>query len=235
MEDNLQAANVGAENVTASEGIANPNETPIETTQTEVQANETVTQTQAFAHRLKEETARAKDAVIAEMYGTQGITTYAQYQKALADQKAAEEAQKIGIDPDFYQRFSQLEQKLNLTEHEKVLMKQEHDLESDPKTGELFKQWKDEVKDYAQRANCDYDVAFTIISRNKLPELIASQVQKGEQEALKKINANAASSPGPLSADGVTVPPLTEEAIEGMTDRERMARWPEIKKFYNMK
>lgn len=58
-----------------------------------------VTQTQAFAKRLKEETSRAKDELIAEMYGeSHGIRTYAQYQEALAKQRETEQLEQMKKD-----------------------------------------------------------------------------------------------------------------------------------------
>ena len=83
-------------------------ETSAETTETteQTETNEPdVTTTQAFARRLKEATTKAKDELIAEMYGeSHGIHTYAEYQAALAREQAEAERAKlqeeIGIDPD---------------------------------------------------------------------------------------------------------------------------------------
>ena len=47
--------------------------------------------------------------------------------------------------------------------------------------------------------------------------------------------ANAAASTGSVKAQAPPKGPLTEEMVEAMTDKERMARWPEIRKLYNMK
>ena len=239
MEDALNTVNeVQSENVDTQTEVQDTGASTTEQVNSapaEQKPVQTPEQNAAFASVRRDAETKARDSVIAEMYGSQGITTYSQYQKALADQKAAEEAQKIGIDPAFYQEFSGMKDELSSIKREKTLIQQERDLESDPKTGELFKQWKDEVKDFAKKANCDYDTAFTIVSRNKLPDLIAAQMQKGEQEAIKKLNANANSTPGPLSTTGEKVPELTEEMVDKMTPGELKARWKDVRKLYNMK
>lgn len=56
-----------------------------------------------------------------------------------------------------------------------------------------------------------------------------------QEQANDANQANAAASTGSVKAQAPPKGPLTEEMIENMTDKERMARWPEIRKFYNMK
>lgn len=151
-----------------------------------------------FARVRREAEQRARDSVIAEMYGDQGITTYAEYQQALQRQRMEQEAQQKGIDPEFYNQFKTLEQKLNSYEQEKTLLQQDSQLANDPKYGEIYKQWKGEVVELAQKYNVDYDTAFTFLTREKLPDLINNAKTKAEQSAIQKIAANGSASPGSL-------------------------------------
>ena len=72
-----------------------PTETIEEPTQEPSEPQEDITQTQAFARRLKEETAKAEqralDNFIEQTYGqTHGIRTMAEYQQALEAQRQQE-------------------------------------------------------------------------------------------------------------------------------------------------
>jgi len=58
---------------------------------------------------------------------------------------------------------------------------------------------------------------------------------QAQTQAAEANQNNAAASTGSVKGQGVPKGPLTEEMIENMTDKERMTRWPEIRKFYNMK
>lgn len=156
-----------------------------------------------FAKIRREAETKAKDAVIAEMYGSQGITTYAQYQEALQRQQRETEAAQKGIDPEFYNEFSSVKEELNSIKREKNLMQQEQQLSNDSKVGALFNEWKAEVKEMASQFNVDYDTAFTILARERIADVMASQRTKAEQEAIKAIQTNAQTSPGALSAGAV--------------------------------
>lgn len=212
MEQQTTAANPGE--VAASQTPEGTQQTTAESGGQQTQQQD-ITQTQAFAHRLKEATTeaekRARDAVIAEIYGeSHGIRSYDEYQKALREQQQAQEAQAYGIDPRFYQKLSQseqkvqtLEEKLNAIEREKVLLEQDRTLESDPTLGDLYKQFKSEVHDLAQKTNADYDIAFTLLLREKIPTLLSGMKTQSEQEAIKKLTQNAQTSTGPLGGGDV--------------------------------
>lgn len=151
-----------------------------------------------FARVRREAEQKARDSVIAELYGDQGIRTYAEYQQALQRQRMAQEAEQRGIDPEFYNQFKTLEQKLNSYEQEKTLLQQDQQLANDPKYGEIYKQWKGEVVELSQKYNVDYDTAFTFLTREKLPDLINNAKTQAEQTAIQKIANNGSASPGSL-------------------------------------
>lgn len=220
MSEEIMAANT----VETTEGIATPNESveisaenpQIESTQ-EPTKEPDITATQAFARRLKEATTKAKDELIAEMYGeSHGIYTYADYQKALAEQREAQEKQhyqeQYGIDPDAikpivekmlksdprYQRLEQMEKEANITaaitnfdkEFPELGVKTFDDIAKLPNI--------DKIYDYVNRG-------LTLNEAYKLAnygDVVSKTAQTAQQEAIKKIAANGASSPGSLAAGG---------------------------------
>lgn len=103
MSEEMMAANADVQDISTSEGVAAPTETPASETPATHEGQGTqqdITQTQAFAHRLKQETEKAKaaerDALIAEMYGsTHGIRTYAEYQKAVDEANRQAEIDRL--------------------------------------------------------------------------------------------------------------------------------------------
>jgi hypothetical protein len=187
-----------------TEEIATPQSKPVQDAETNAQ----------FARVRREAEQRAKDQLIAEMYGDQGIRTYAEYQQALQRQKMAQEAEQKGIDPEFYNQFKTLEQKLNSYEQEKTLLQQDQQLANDPKYGEIYKQWKGEVVELAQKYNVDYDTAFTFLTREKLPDLINNAKTKAEQSAIQKIAANGSASPGSLETGTGETEFISADAFE---------------------
>jgi hypothetical protein len=78
-------------------------------------------------------------------------------------------------------------------------------------------------------------LADAVFLANK-KDFIARQTQQTQQETIKKIAANGASSPGSLTGSATTgEPELSDETIDKMTPQQRMANWTAIKKFYGMK
>lgn len=189
MEEFNQAANteeVAAPQTESTETVAAESVTE----QTQQEAD--VTQTQAFAQRLKESTTqaeqRARDQVIAEMYGeSHGIKTYADYQQAIRQAQQQREAQEKGIDPEFYSKFSSMEEKLASIEREKTLLQQDNALSNDPNVGEFYKQYKPQVQEMAKQFNTDYDTALTLLLRENLPNIMSGAMTKAEQAALAKV------------------------------------------------
>jgi hypothetical protein len=252
MSEEIMAANT----VETTEGIATPNESveisaenpQIETTQE--LAKPDITATQAFAKRLKEATTKAKDELIAEMYGeTHGIYTYADYRKALAEQKAAAERAKlqeeIGIDPDalkpVFQQWKESDpdfQELKAIRAEKNITKALTDLNSELKDAGIDLQLKDlsdaelsklpnidGILGYVQKGHSLADAFF--LANKK--DIISRQAQAAQQEAIKKITANGASSPGSLANGGNEVF-FTPEQVRAMTPAQVKANFDAIEK-----
>lgn len=187
------------------------------------------TQTQAFARRLKEETQKAIDSEYDRLYGAEyGIHSKADYDRVIAEQKAAEEAQKLNVDPAFYNEFvglkdkvTQFETEKQQLEFEKSLIQQDTALKNDPVKGELYKQWENDVKSQAKAINCDLNTAFLLMLDSKLGEVLTGTKSQAEQAAIQKLTNNSASTPGSLSGGGDNNQTFfTKEQVEKMTSEE---------------
>lgn len=105
MSEEFMAANADVQDVSTSEGIATPQETQVSgSANTEVQGEQDITQTQAFAHRLKEATERARqearDSWIAEQgyeWNGKPIKTEAEYKQAIKEKELFESYQSKGL------------------------------------------------------------------------------------------------------------------------------------------
>lgn len=171
--------------------------TPIQ----EVKPTQTPEQNAQFATIRRESEQRAKDTVIAEMgyeWNGQPITTYAQYQNALNEQRLQQEAQTRGIDPTLYTEINGMKDELTSLKREKTLMAQDNMLSNDPKVGAIYKEWKNDVVDVANQYNIDYDTAFTILTRERISDLMSKQAVQAEQAAIKGLQFNAQTTPGAL-------------------------------------
>lgn len=159
---------------------------------------------------------RAKDQVIAEMYGNQGITTYEQYQKAIQEQQRQQQAQQMGVDPKFYNQFMQMQDKLNSIEREKSFMQQEQQFMSDPIKGPLYNQWKSDIQDLAGNYNVDLQTAFSILLTDRIGDILGQAQKNVQQETIKKLNNNATTSPGGLGSEATS----TKQNISQMSSKD---------------
>jgi len=170
------------------------------------------------------------------------ITTEAEYQQALseqAEQQRRASLEEKGIDPSIVDEY----------------------VSSNPvvrKAAELIKQQEQQQKQTAQYGEfLDYfkqenDRDFNPAT-DKIPPEVWEQTAKGKSladayahhenkqlrarlKAFETNTKNAGSSPGSVTGSGAIKDlTLTPEAIEAMSDQQRIARWPEIKKVLGMK
>jgi hypothetical protein len=220
--DNLTTAdNVVVDNVTTTESPASSqveNVTQQSTEQTTQQTTNTdnvadVSTTKAFSERLKESTQKAIDAEYSRLYGAEyGIHTKADYEAAIAKQRQAEEAERLGIDPEaikpFFEQWKQSDpdfQELNSIRQANNVNKALTELNAELKDIGLDLQLKDlsdeevakipnadKVTEYVQNG---YTLADAVFLANK-KDFFAKQQQQAQQDTIKKIAANGASSPG---------------------------------------
>ena len=260
MDENILADNA-VETLDTTESLANSTtETPIvenvnqpNQLETKVDNVTDITTTKAFSERLKESTQKAIDAEYSRLYGADyGIHTKADYDTAILKQKQAEEAEKLGIDPEaikpFFETWKQNDpdfKELNSIRQANNISKALNDLNAELKDNGVDLQLTDlsdaevakipnvdKVTEYVAKGHTLADAVF--LANKK--DFIARQTQQTQQETIKKIAANGASSPGSLTGSATTgEPELSDETIDKMTPQQRMANWTAIKKFYGMK
>jgi hypothetical protein len=252
IEENMADNDVNLATSQTTEGQAEETtqaktETTAEPVKTEVQG-EQVTETQAFSKRLNEKI----DAEYDRLFGAEyGVHSKAEYDKAIADQQAEQERQKLqdetGIDPDklkpIWEQLKQNDpnfQELASSRAEKRINTALSDLNAELKEVGSDLQLKDlsdaEVK---KLDNVDkiislikekgYSLADAYFIANK-KTIIGNQSAKAQQETIKKIVANGASSPGSLSGGTETETLFTKEQVQKMTKEEVQKNYDQILK-----
>jgi len=202
---------------------------------------QTAEENSQFAKVRRETEMKAKDTLIAEMYGeSHGIRTYAEYQKAIADQKAEEQRQqfqeKNGFDPDtvkpLFEEWKKSDpdfQELSHIRQEKNITAALSDLNNELKDCGIDLQLKN-LSDEEVTKIPNADKVTELVSKGKTlseafflankKDIISKQTQAAQQETLRKIADNKASSPGSLSGGGDNVATFTMEQIQKMSQEQ---------------
>jgi len=163
-----------------------------------------------YASIRREAESKTRDKVISEMYGeSHGIHTYSDYQNAIEAERVRAEATEKGHDPELYAKMSSMEQKLNNYEREKMQSVQEQSLASKP----FYKEWEGEVKETAKALNTDYETAYTIMSQQRLPDILAKHEQdlkSAKDTAIKEYLAQKTKPQGTVESGGQS--PVIEQS-----------------------
>ena len=204
MTTETSAANADAVIDAAPEGTATPTDTEsTETTTIEAPVDTPQeTDTQAFAHRLKEKTAEAEkaafdkvNAVIAKLGGItpEGtpIETFEDLQRTLDYQEMQAKAAEQNVPVELYSRLTQAEQdaleaKTMLSEYQRkdALAAEAETLMADPKWGTFYKAHEADIKAAADQFKCDLGTAKLIVYDKFGPEQVdeAAIANKAIQE-----------------------------------------------------
>lgn len=135
-----------------------------------------------FAELRRRIEAETRDKMIRELSNGQ-FSSWAEYQAAVEAQQRAQEAEEMGLPAEFYERFATLEAKLNAVEQEKTMIQQDAALQKEP----FYSEWRDEVHSLAGQLGVDLETAYTLMVRQKLPEIIAQTTKQGEQKTLQSV------------------------------------------------
>lgn len=154
----------------------------------------------AFAEMRKEIERLKKDAEIAREYGSQGIYTYEDYQKALNDMIAQEQ----GVNPEFYSKYTEMEKELSQYKQEKELKSQAKELEKDPVKGEFYSKWKDQIHENAKAYNVDLETSLLLTLGNNLGEFKTKDVESIKKEAVKEYIEQLKGNYRPVESGGVS-------------------------------
>lgn len=233
------AANADAVIDAAPEGTATPTDTAsTETTtiETPVDAPQE-TDTQAFAHRLKEKTAEAEkaafdkvNAVIAKLGGVtpEGtpIETFEDLQRTLDYQEMQAKAAEQNVPVELYSRLTQAEQdaleaKNMLSEYQRkdAIAKEAETLTTDPKWGTFYKAHEADIKAAADQFKCDLGTAKLIVYDKFGPEQVdeAAIANKAIQEFVegKRTSYKPVEGSGATPTQVVAAPKTWADAREG--------------------
>ena len=239
MTTETSAANADAVIDAAPEGTATPTDTAsTETTtiETPVDAPQE-TDTQAFAHRLKEKTAEAEkaafdkvNAVIAKLGGItpEGtpILTYEDLQRTLDYQEMQAQAAEQNVPVELYSRLTQAEQdaleaKNMLSEYQRkdAIAKEAETLATDPKWGTFYKAHEADIKAAADQFKCDLGTAKLIVYDKFGPEQVdeAAIANKAIQEFVegKRTSYKPVEGSGATPTQVVAAPKTWADAREG--------------------
>jgi uncharacterized protein (DUF1778 family) len=121
--------------------------------------------------------------------------------------RVQEEAERLGIDEETYRKFlqpvneklSQYEKQLQELQKEKALNQLEANLKDLRSKYDDFEKYEEKVLDLALQKGYGLEEAYRIASYDDKLQAVKTQA---EQEALKKLQENAATSPGALGAEG---------------------------------
>lgn len=196
-----------------------------------------------YAAVRREAEAKTRDKMISEMYGeTHGIHTYSDYQKAVEQnaeaQRKADLAEK-GIDPALVDEY--VSNNPVVRKAAELIKQQEQQAKQANEYGEFLEYFRTENgKEFNPSTDKIPDEVWAQTAKGKnLTDAYAyhdSRQLRAKLKAFETNQANASSSPGSLTGNGDNKnTTLTPEIIDSMTDKERMARWPEIKKVLGMK
>lgn len=239
MTTETSAANADAVIDAAPEGTATPTDTAsTETTtiETPVDAPQE-TDTQAFAHRLKEKTAEAEkaafdkvNAVIAKLGGVtpEGtpIETFEDLQRTLDYQEMQAKAAEQNVPVELYSRLTQAEQdaleaKNMLSEYQRkdAIAKEAETLTTDPKWGTFYKAHEADIKAAADQFKCDLGTAKLIVYDKFGPEQVdeAAIANKAIQEFVegKRTSYKPVEGSGATPTQVVATPKTWADAREG--------------------
>lgn len=179
------------------------------------------TETQRVAHRIKDATTKAQDALIARLFGDQGINTLSEWEEAQALEAYKEQAQVDPVaaleaeierrranDPDIVAaRKIQEDHAVELAAIQ--LSKQFPDI----KTGDDVRELLASDADFRNMVASGVDVvkAYRAANFDRLQE---QATQKTQQETIAKLRANAVASPGALSAAADSPLTITDAEFE---------------------
>jgi hypothetical protein len=204
----------------------------------------------AIRREAEQKTQKAIDAEYSRLYGAEyGIHTKADYDAAIAKQEAEAKREQFkeenGIDPEalkpVFQQWKESDpdfQELKAIRAEKNTNTALADLNNELKDAGLDLQIKDtsseellklpnidKILDLVQNKKHSLADAFFLANKK---DIINRQAQTAQQETIKKIAANGASSPGSLSNNNTEETFFTKEQVDKMSKADVVKNYDQI-------
>lgn len=126
----------------------------------------------------------------------------------LSRQAIEVEATKNNVDPKLWGEFQSTKEKLNSVENELNSFKQNQTLQQQKQSlaeKPFFKEWESEIEARAKDWNTDYEIAYTLISQQRLPEILAKHEQdlkSAKETAIKEYLAQKTKPQGTVEGGG---------------------------------
>lgn len=126
----------------------------------------------------------------------------------LSRQAIEEEASKNNVDPKLWGEFQSTKEQLNFVKSELDSFRQSQTLQEQKKSlaeKPFFKEWESEIESRAKDWNTDYETAYTLISQQRLPEILAKHEQdlkSAKETAIKEYLAQKTKPSGIVEGGG---------------------------------
>ncbi len=168
--------------------------------------------TQNVARRIKEERQKAKEEFMADVFGSE--EEFNLYKEAKRE-KAAREEQMQREALENYRSLEEAYTKMALA--------------SDPVTGEIFKNWEKEINEFSQKLEIEDEAAFLFLLGKRLPDILAKEREKAEQDILAKI-IESQKTPGSLSGgeENFRLSALNDKEFALLLEKVKMGEIAEI-------
>lgn len=240
-------------------------QTPPEKTFTQAQLDEIIQKRLAkeqsrLENEKKSAAQQARDAYIAEQRyewppgSGKLITTEAEYQEALRESELMQRYQNQGLPDDVVQELIEnrkFREQYQTQQQQIEAQRRQAQAQQDfiARRDAMYSEFLDEFPDYNTEESWAKIPAEVWVEADKwmksggregrrLADALTRHnwKQTMAQDTANQVNqTNAAASTGSVKTQGAPKGKLTEEMIEAMTDKERMSRWPEIKKALNIR
>ena len=209
-----------------------------------------ITQTQAFAKRLKEVEQRTRDEIAKELFGDQGYDSWDKVQKAREEAKRQADLDRLvqqNIPKEYAEKLMEVENlKRWKTEQETARQQKE---QADAENAEFFETFKQHNgREFTTEDANNLEAVVQLKNERNVPLSVAYEIVKGKEaiEKLKGVDtgkktaeanaANATTATGSVTGNGQAANSvLTDEMVANMSPAELSKRWSEVKKLYNMK
>ena len=153
--------------------------------------------TQSLAQERKQYEAIQTKATELQKYGWDMDSIIAE----LSKNKIETDAATNNVDPKLWGEFQSMKDELSSYKQNQTMLQQKTSLSDKP----FFKEWESEVEAGAKSWNTDYETAYTLISQQRLPEILAKHEQdlkSAKDVAIKEYLAQKTKPQGTVEGGG---------------------------------
>ena len=153
--------------------------------------------TQSLAQERKQYEAIQAKAAEFQKYGWDMDSVIAE----LSKNKIEADATANNVDPKLWGEFQSMKDELSSYKQNQTMLQQKTSLADKP----FFKEWESEVEAGAKSWNTDYETAYTLISQQRMPEILAKHEQdlkSAKDVAIKEYLAQKTKPQGTVEGGG---------------------------------